>query len=310
MKTSLVGCTGFVGSNLAHSHEFTHQYNTKNIEQAFGTKPDLLVYSGVPAEMFLANKDPDKDRAVCENAADNIRKINPKRLVLISTIAVLDNPVCADEDSAINESKLTAYGLNRLTLEHAVAEIIPKCHIIRLPALFGQGIKKNFIYDMINFFPAMLNKAKYDDLSEREPIISQNYGLQDSGFYKLTLNSNEHSALKLAFERLGFSALNFTDSRAMFQFYNLANLWEHIETAIEYNIPLLHMAAEPLLASEVYEYVYGRPFVNEISEQPLNYDYRTRYADIFGGANGYIFSKECILSEIKNFVEGYKIIVP
>ena len=59
MIKTLVGYTGFVGSNLASSTDFDGLYNSKNIEDAFKTKPDLLVYSGVRAEKFLANKEPD-----------------------------------------------------------------------------------------------------------------------------------------------------------------------------------------------------------------------------------------------------------
>ena len=43
---ALVGYTGFVGSNIYTSGEFDAVYNSKNIEEAFGTKPDLLVYAG------------------------------------------------------------------------------------------------------------------------------------------------------------------------------------------------------------------------------------------------------------------------
>ena len=60
MKTAIVGYTGFVGSNICVTTKFDAYYNSKNIEEAFGTNPDLLVYSGVRAEMFLANKFPEK----------------------------------------------------------------------------------------------------------------------------------------------------------------------------------------------------------------------------------------------------------
>ena len=92
MKTAIVGYTGFVGSNICVTTKFDAYYNSKNIEEAFGTNPDLLVYSGVRAEMFLANKFPEKDFEVIENAIENIKKINPKRVVLISTIAVYNQP--------------------------------------------------------------------------------------------------------------------------------------------------------------------------------------------------------------------------
>jgi hypothetical protein len=298
----LVGYTGFVGGNIAEKKTFDLLCNSKNISDSFGTNPELLVYSGVPAEMFLANTNPEADKAIIENAIGNIKKINPKRLVLISTIAVLDNPLNADEDVVIDETKLTAYGLNRLYLEKAIVNIIPQSHILRLPALFGNGIKKNFIYDMINILPAMLNQAKYRELSCESKLVADNYQLQDNGFYKLKQNPNDIFTLKEEFKRLGFSALNFTDSRSVFQYYNLSNMWKHIQTVILNNIPLFHTAVEPVSASEIYEYVNGQPFENILAKVPFNYDYKTKYSSLFGGKNGYIFDKEQVLEEIKTFV--------
>jgi hypothetical protein len=61
MKKAIVGYTGFVGSNIYASGDFDGAYNTKNIQDAFGTCPDLLVYAGMRAEKFLANADPERD---------------------------------------------------------------------------------------------------------------------------------------------------------------------------------------------------------------------------------------------------------
>jgi len=304
---SLVGFTGFVGSNVKDHHSFDALYNSKNIETAFFTQPDLLIYSGVPAEMFLANNNPAADLANIEIAAENIRKIAPKQLVLISSIAVLDNTVGVDEDCVIDIKKLTAYGLHRFKLEQMSREISPNCHILRLPALFGKGLKKNFIYDLIHFFPAMLNKAKYDEFSVKEPIIINCYSLQGNGFYKLSVQENQNAELRKAFERLNFSALDFTDSRSVFQFYNLSHLWTHIEISIKHNIPLLHLAVEPLSAAEVYANVTGSKFENELSGTPFNYDFRTKYAKLFGNTGGYIFNNKEVLSDLKEFVSGKKI---
>ena len=44
MRSAIVGYTGFVGSNICDTTEFDAYYNSKNIEEAFGTCPDLLVY--------------------------------------------------------------------------------------------------------------------------------------------------------------------------------------------------------------------------------------------------------------------------
>lgn len=68
MKKFLIGYTGFVGSNLNMQSKFDGLYASHNIEQAYGTNPDLIVYSAVPAQKFLANKEPNKDYQTIENA--------------------------------------------------------------------------------------------------------------------------------------------------------------------------------------------------------------------------------------------------
>ena len=41
----------------------------------------------------------------------------------------------------------------------------------------------------------------------------------------------------------------------------------------------------------------------ELPRTPARYDFRSRYAELFGGRDGYIFSKEQVLAEIKTFME-------
>ncbi len=297
MLTSLVGYTGFVGSNIYKSFKFDRVYNSKNINESFGTNPDLCVYSGVRSEMFLANSDPDSDLNIIKNAIKSIKKINPKKIVLISTIAVYDNPLNVDENTFINTEKASAYGKNRRYLEEWVQGNFSEYSILRLPALYGENMKKNFIYDMINLSPALLTKSKFDELCKKDNFIKDYYVLQDNGFYKCT----NTKIVKPYFEHIGFSALNFTDSRSIFQFYNLKYLWQHISYALEDNIKILNLATEPILAGELYQYIYQKPFVNELKKDPFNYNVRTKYFE-----GGYIFNKNFVLEDVKNFVKEYE----
>ena len=59
----LVGSTGFVGGNLMVAHDFAAVCHSKDVAAQYGTAPDLCVYAGVPAAMFLANADPEADLA-------------------------------------------------------------------------------------------------------------------------------------------------------------------------------------------------------------------------------------------------------
>lgn len=300
--TALVGYTGFVGSNLANSHSFDGLYNSKNITDAFGTNPDVLYYSGVPAQKFIANKFPQQDFEIVQNALENIKKINPKKVVLISTVDVYKEPNGKDEDSPMETDGLLPYGANRLWLEQQVAENFDDHLIVRLPGLYGINLKKNFIYDYLNFIPALLNESKFTELSAREEKLGEYYTLQDNGFYKFN-DTADRAAAKAMFEKLGFSALNFTDSRGVFQYYNLKYLYDNIQTAIENGAKLLNIATEPVSISEIYSTITGKEFVNEIADRPPYYDFYTRHAAIFGGKDGYIQTKEFVLEDIKRYVE-------
>lgn len=298
----LVGYTGFVGSNIYANHTFDAVYNSKNINDAFGTAPDLCVYSGVPAEKFLANQNPEQDLEIITNAMENIKQINPKRLVLISTVDIYHTPVDVDEDTVNDPANLQPYGAHRLLLENWVKENIEKHHIIRLPGLFGKNLKKNFIFDLINRIPSLLNEAKYQELNQKNKLIAEYYFKQENGFYKACYTDSHRKQLLALFDSLQFSALNFTDSRGVFQFYNLAYLWEHIAIILKNNLPVVNMAVEPVSVSEIYQTIKWEAFHNPVAKSVPLYDFKTKYSSLFGGHNGYIFPKETVLQEITQFV--------
>ncbi|MCL1973044.1 MAG: NAD(P)-dependent oxidoreductase [Endomicrobia bacterium] len=303
----LIGYTGFVGSNLYKQQKFDGVFNSKNIADSFGSNPDLCVYAGIRAEKFAADKFPQQDLSHIKEAIENIKQINPKKLILVSTVDVIPSPQKEDifEDTSYRTDRLTPYGRNRLLLENEVHKLYSDALIIRLPALFGDGLKKNFIYDLIHFIPVMLKKEKFEELSANAADLRNFYAEDANGFFRIAekISSSERAGLKSLFKSLNFSALNFTDSRSKFAFYNLKYLWAHMETLLESGVKLAHMASEPVPAAEIYRVVYGGAFFNEISAQPFDYSFfKTRHTALLGGKNGYIFEKSRIISEIADFV--------
>ena len=143
-KDLLVGSTGFVGGNLAAKHAFAAVCHSTDIAAQFGAKPDLCVYAGVPAAMFLANADPDADLAVMAAARENLRQIAPKQLVLISSIAVYADSRGKDEQSPMTPDGLPAYGRNRLQLERWVREDYPNAPHISWNPLYPAGGRTDF----------------------------------------------------------------------------------------------------------------------------------------------------------------------
>lgn len=300
----LVGHTGFVGSNLYEYGEFDLGVNSKNVEDAFGTAPDLLVYAGLRAEKYLANEAPEKDRKLILDAEENIKKIAPQKLVLISTIDVFVNAFGADEDASIAREGLNPYGLNRYDFECWVRENYEDALIIRLPGLFGKHIKKNFIYDYIHVIPFMLKEEKIEMLCRQRPELKDYYEKLNNGFWRCReMEAGEEKKLKQLFQEIGFTALAFTDSRSRYQFYPLARLWKDMGLALQYGIRMFHTATEPVSAGEVYASLTGRSFINELVGVPADYNYRTKYDKMFNGNSGYIMNRQEVLEEIKKFVE-------
>jgi len=303
MIKALVGYTGFVGSNIYDQEQFDFIFNSKNINEAFGLNPDLLIYSGVPAEKFYANQNPDKDFEIIQNAIENIKNINPQKIVLISTVDVYPFPIGVHENSTIDETELQPYGKNRLFLEKWIEQNFEVYTIIRLPGLFGKNLKKNFIFDIINVIPSVLNENKYLELSEKNKWITENYSLQENGFYKLNpISEIERNDLKQKFLEIGFSAINFTDSRGIFQFYNLKNIWKDIQIALEKNIKRLNIATEPVSVNEIYYSLFQKEFVNHVAAQAPHYNFETNYAECFNSKNLYLYTKNEVLSDIKTFI--------
>lgn len=301
----LVGSTGFVGANLAAKHSFDKALHSTNISDAFGGANDLVVYAGVPAAMFLANSDPAADLAVMRTARENLRRINAKKTVLISSIAVYaDSRGKTEEDDPAGEG-LAAYGANRLQLERWVREDFPDALIVRLPALYGIHLKKNFLFDLHTITPAMLRTAKYEELAAKSELVKNGYSDGGNGFWKLN-GQVDAAALKAFFAGNDFNALAFTDSRSRYQFYNLGRLWGDISAALTQDIRLLNLTTPPVSAAQVYKTLTGETFVNEVSAAPFDYDLHSIHSEALGGRNGYLCTAEEELADIKKFMEAWK----
>jgi nucleoside-diphosphate-sugar epimerase len=148
MLNAIIGHTGFVGSNLIHQMRFHDFYNSKNIETITGKTYDLLVCSGAPAEKWKANKEPLKDLENLNRLTGYLSRVTARKAILISTIDVYPSPVKVDEDTVFDPNSATPYGKHRLNLEKFIESHFDS-FIVRLPGLFGNGLKKNIVYDFI-----------------------------------------------------------------------------------------------------------------------------------------------------------------
>lgn len=149
-RDALIGHTGFVGGTLYRRRAFAATYNSANIEDICGAQFDTVFCAGASAVKWLANKEPVRDWQSIHRLIDCLRTVRARRFVLISTIDVYARPVGVTERDRPETEGLHPYGLHRLRLEAFVAERFPAHTIVRLPGLFGTGLKKNAVYDLIH----------------------------------------------------------------------------------------------------------------------------------------------------------------
>ncbi|WP_170765256.1 NAD-dependent epimerase/dehydratase family protein [Ruegeria lacuscaerulensis] len=304
----LVGYTGFVGGNLTRQHSFSGLFNSSNIDQVAGHDCDTLVVSAVPATMWLANQNPDADRANILGLFEKLRQVRADHVVLISTIAVYRDPSRpVTEDSGDFETEL-AYGRHRREFETLIADRFPSHLVLRLPALFGHNLKKNFLFDCMNPVPSFLKSEKYDGLyaaasSADKQVIKRGFSW-DEGARMWRCNRDEIAGtdtsvrLRDICEDAGVTALAFTHADSMFQFYGLSRLWDDITTARENDLSVLNLATRPLRAGDIYENLTGNAFPYREASK-VSQDMRSRYANLWGREDGYLLGRDAILSGIR-----------
>jgi nucleoside-diphosphate-sugar epimerase len=149
MRTALIGYTGFVGSNIAAQHQFDDLYNSSNIADIAGKSYDLVVSAANRSEMWRINQEAEKDLAEIKEFISHIEKAKIAKLVLISSVGVYKTADGVDEDTPIDTDGLTPYGINRYYLETYCRDHFDTA-IVRLPGLFGEGLKKNVIFDLLH----------------------------------------------------------------------------------------------------------------------------------------------------------------
>lgn len=147
MKTLLIGATGFVGSNLKMQMEFDALISSKNIADYKGQNVDLAIVAAGDARKWYANQNPEEDRRHIERLIADISAINIKRVLHFSTVDVYASK-CGDESELGGQVSEDAYGRNRYMMEEALKQRFSEVASIRLPGLYGSGLKKNIIFDI------------------------------------------------------------------------------------------------------------------------------------------------------------------
>jgi len=106
------------------------------------------------------------------------------------------------------------------------------------------------------------------------------------------------------FDFLNDNNLNAIDSRGVFQFYPMVNLWFDLRIALGAGLKLVHLTAEPVSVADISAEGFGRPFEQHLDKPPASYDMRTRHAAVFGGRGDYQYDKRETIQAVRAYVQS------
>lgn len=159
-KIAIVG-KGAVGSAISRYLDVINvgydQFDSSDIDRIFEEEYDLLIYAGVRASKYFADRNVEKDYLHCLRAYDTFERIDATEKILVSSID------CSDKFEG-----QSAYGRNRRMLERKVLDDCANAKVLRLPALFGTTVKKNAWYDSVKGADLVKLSEEYQSRVEEE----------------------------------------------------------------------------------------------------------------------------------------------
>lgn len=113
-------------------------------------------------------------------------------------------------------------------------------------------------------------------------------GLRKNVVYDFLNNNNVHTI----------------ESRGIFQFYPMVNLWYDVQTALKAGLSTIHLTAEPVSISNVASLGFGRAFEQHMRGVPANYDMQTRYAELFGSKGRYQYNSRESIQAVRAYAQS------
>ena len=106
------------------------------------------------------------------------------------------------------------------------------------------------------------------------------------------------------FDFLNNNNLQAIESRGVFQFYPMVNLWADIQTALTAKLSLVHLTAQPISVADVSLQGFGRPFEYVLQNPPAVYDMRTCHANVFGVSGHYQYGARETIQAIRAYAQS------
>jgi hypothetical protein len=247
----------------------------------------LIGYSGFVGSSLLRQRNFD-----CLYRSTNIQTMIGREFDLVVCCGASAKKWLANKEPERDLREIRSLTDVLQTIHAKIFVLISTVDVSRHPVAFDES---SFI-DESDLHPYGLHRRaleKFVETTFKAHLIVRLPGLVGPGLRK-----------NVIFDFLNHNNLDLIDSRAVFQFYPMVNLWSDLCTALKNQLQLVHFTAEPISVQEVALGGFNRVFNNEISGPAACYDMRSQYAELFGGAGTYQYSRRESLLAIRSYAQS------
>ncbi|MDR3429429.1 pyridine nucleotide transhydrogenase [Silvimonas sp.] len=105
------------------------------------------------------------------------------------------------------------------------------------------------------------------------------------------------------FDLLNNNNLSAIESRNIFQFYPMVNLWYDIQIALDAGLQLIHLTSEPISVAEAFNQGFSKAFDQRLVREPVAYDMQTLHAAAFGALGKYQYNRREVILAIRAYAQ-------
>ena len=110
----------------------------------------------------------------------------------------------------------------------------------------------------------------------------------------------------IIFDLLNDNCLEMINPKSSFQYYDLRNLSDDMDRITKNKVRLVNLFTEPVSTQSILDKFFPNKKIGTAPAKEGHYDLHTRHAGLWGKEGKYIYSAQEVITQLGNFIRGYK----
>ncbi len=227
----------------------------------------------------------------------NIHEIDGREFDMVVCAAAPAQKWIANREPVADRQKIDELIAHLKTIRCKTFVLVSTVDVFKVPV----GVDEDSQIDEADLQPYGLHRRLLEKFVEKHfpnHLIVRLPGLIGPGLRK-----------NVIFDFLNSNNLHAIESRGVFQFYPMVNLWFDIQLSLKAGLKLIHLTAESISVAELSSAGFGKTFSQTLPDAPAIYDLRSKYVNFFGSHGLYQYSKRETIQAVRTYAQSEPAIV-